>query len=297
MEICLIYYSTASIQNLFQSLDYSPKKWLSNRLGENEKKILVARENHRRHLLQKNWQMPFVEILQPALQEFASSSVSMHQPPTLQSPEFFKRMLSKDLKTSLLELLPEYANHFKKHLERAQLSNENSIFYADVSPPGLIIHGNSTPTVGNLVFLAHEMGHVLFEELYPGDEVGSESFAFLLEDKVAQLLTTSEAEHISWIKFKKSQDDLNYLLCMNEFQEYATGVSKIPSHYLFFRESLLTCWGYQTINAIASLNRSKRLNQLCGSLDAVHDVFSQLQSGACHLQTLESNLEQRWAYR
>ncbi|MBC7420072.1 MAG: hypothetical protein H7328_05025 [Bdellovibrio sp.] len=255
----MIYFTTNLINQMYQKTDYAPKRWLQNNLNKIEKDILFYREQIRISLIQSEWKMPMQAELEVLLPQFISANRKPSSVPTLKPPTFFKRKLENSLKVYLNEILK---NHSRKHdmaiiLERACLDLQTPEFYTLPLTTGYIIYGNGEPTFGNLLCLAHELGHALYELDFPGDELGSEVSAFQVEDHVAQLLLKDLNDNAEWAQYKFEQDQLNYFLCLNECKEFETGISKTLQHHLFFRESLVTCWGYQCINAWASV---KRLN-------------------------------------
>lgn len=254
----MIYYSADSMRHLYQRVDYTPKRWLKNDLNDIEKKILGHRENIRLWLHQKGWVFSLRPTLERQLPGLLSCDPSLETPPTLKVPDFFNRPLATDLKSFLLATLSHHAefSRMKTIVDRAQLDLLSPEFYALPSMDGFVIHGNPAATYGHLLCFAHELGHALYELDFPGDEVGSEVAAFKFEDQVAAMVLMEPEYLAQWQEYKSAQDQLNYLLCLNEFAEYDTGRSRTPKNYLFFRESLVTCWGYQTVNAWASLQRS-----------------------------------------
>ncbi len=259
MELCLIYYTTDLMNRSFQETGYHPKRWLWGQLNQIEKNILDYRERIRVSLARAHWHLPMQRQLQDLLPDLIDVNIKPFQIPTLKPPAFFKRRLKNNLKLRLSELLKTHERQadIAVILERSRLDLQTPEFYTLPIKSGYIICGNGQPTFGNLICLAHELGHALFELDFSGDELGSEVAAFQMEDDVAQLLLKDSFDQFEWTQYKYKQDQLNYSLCVNEFKEFETGVSKTLKHHLFFRESLVTCWGYQCIYAWASISRGE----------------------------------------
>ncbi len=253
----MIYATSVSIQEMYQKMQFEPRRWLKNELTPIEKEVLVSREILRLSLIKKGWVFPMLTELKSQLVNLMDSANLGLLPPTLKPPLFFSQHLTNDLKSSLKELLKDHPRLIEINIliENAMLDLSSPEFYTLPRSTGYVIRGNNKPTYGNLICFAHELGHALYELDHPTDELGSESAAFIFEDQIAMLLLTSDADHKEWTNYKRAQDELNYFLCINEFQEFETGYSCTPKNYLFFRESLVTCWGYQCINAWASLQR------------------------------------------
>jgi hypothetical protein len=253
----VIYYSTNSMRALYQEMEYAPKRWLKNEMTVVENNILGHRENIRQWLNTKGWSFSLREVLEKELPSLLKKDSSLVQPPTLKAPTFFIKPLKTDLKTALKEILSSHPESSRAlgFIEKAQLDLQSPEYYTLPLKEGFIIRGNPSASYGNLLCFAHELGHALYEVDHPGDEVDSEVAAFLLEDQIATILLSDSNERAEWAAYKSAQDQLNFFLCLNEFSEYDTGRSPIPKNYLFFRESLVTCWGYQSINAWASLQR------------------------------------------
>ena len=260
----MTYFTTDSMSKLYQQMEYAPKRWLKNDLTKIEKSILSHREYIRVSLYESDWKFPMQSKLGSLLPNLIDSGKRQPAVPTLKPPTFFNRPLESDLKSQLNELLKNHSRQKEIEflIERACLNLPTPEFYTLPLKNGYVIYGSGEATFGNLICLAHELGHALYELDRPGDEVGSEVAAFFLEDQIASLLLKDTSDKSEWANYKQAQDQLNYSLCLNEFSEFKTGISLTSKQFLFFRESLVTCWGYQCINTWASLQRNRSNN--CG---------------------------------
>ena len=250
----MIYFSTAELQELFVNTEYAPKRWFKNALTDVELRVIRLREENRRYLKSINWSPKNEQILF----HIDSEEHDKFFIPTLNAPDFFYTPLESDLITTILKLFKNtnLESEILKILLNADLNFEQNRFYCLEENASLRIFGNSKATIGNLLCLAHEIGHCLFEVNVKGDELGSEVNAFQFEDYTAKLYLNS-FDLNEWSQYKGKQDSLNFRLAQEELNEFETGVSARPIGHLFFRESLITTWGYQYINCLASLERRK----------------------------------------
>lgn len=248
------YYTTDELQKLFSKTDFNPVRWFKNTLNETEKDVLCLREKNRLYLQSIGWTPKTESILQ-----YSSKASSVEfLIPTLNTPDLFNKYLKLDLKSALIAVCENLSNSdfINKVITEAVLTSEQNRFFCVMQNGGFVIHGNNQPKIGNLLFLAHEVGHGLYELEHKGGELGSEVYAFQFEDFVAKRVL-SLIELKEWEQFKRDQDALNFQLAFKELEEFKTGESLRPQGHLFFRESLVTCWGYQYINCMASLKRAR----------------------------------------
>ena len=124
-----------------------------------------------------------------------------------------------------------------------------------------IVAPQSKNTLGDLLGLSHELGHILAEESVNSDFAGQlrgETMAMVLEALVVSSVLTAE-ERSEWVRYNKESDSYNFEFLHREFTD---DLDPLLSPAFVFRESIWTSHGYQAVYAGASWIRQNLLTEL-----------------------------------
>ncbi len=158
-----------------------------------------------------------------------------------------------------------WASRSRRILDRSKLQEGDTRYRSDRGEGGFRIHGTSRPELWSLAGLSHELGHCLSEEARPvetlRDEIASEAFAQIHEQRVIMSILGTASARASWIGHQDAIDELNFHFFEWEFEQIRSVDSAVPlfngaegflASGLLFRETLFTCPGYQLVYAAAS---------------------------------------------
>lgn len=179
--------------------------------------------------------------------------------PATRPPRSYSAIIPDIASRVLYNLLPggRMRNTIVDILSNSQLTGGAFRYATTLKQGRSIVVGADGPTVGHLVYLAHEVGHCLAERnnhrVTLGARLASEVAAFLFESVIRRELMRRQLADVSPVEICSTLLSVRMLdLCFFYFEQQ-TIRPPFSANLWILRESLFTCPGYQVVYAFATV--------------------------------------------